>query len=106
MTLTEYLQAKNISAAEFGRRIGAGSRMTVTRYCRGERMPPPETMARIVEVTEGAVQPNDFYSLPAADDAQVPSAPYDSSNCDVADAALETLALADSIAADEQDAAA
>lgn len=33
------------------------------RYCRG-RIPRPAIMERVFAVTEGAVQPNDFYKLP------------------------------------------
>ena len=37
---------------------------TVARYENGTRMPEPETMRTIYTVTDGAVQPNDFYDLP------------------------------------------
>lgn len=62
MTLTTYLEKHGISAAEFARKIGAKSRMTVTRYCRGDRMPPRDAMNKIVEVTGGEVTHSDFYS--------------------------------------------
>lgn len=38
---------------------------TVSRYISGRRKPEDAVMARIFAVTEGAVQPNDFYRLPA-----------------------------------------
>lgn len=62
MTLEDYLKSENLSAAEFGRRIGVNSRMTVIRYLTGERIPRPKVMSRIHEVTGGAVTPNDFFS--------------------------------------------
>ena len=68
MKLASYLRQSGDSAAAFAVRIGT-SRQAVGRWLRGERIPSPEAMARIVAVTAGAVQPNDFYpALPAADD--------------------------------------
>lgn len=37
---------------------------TVSRYINGRRMPGPEVMQRIFALTEGEIQPNDFYKLP------------------------------------------
>ena len=64
MKLRDYLAREKISAAEFARRIGAGNRMTVTHYVNGSRIPGRDLMARIVETTNGAVGPKDFYDLP------------------------------------------
>jgi hypothetical protein len=66
MKLSEYLKTKSITAAEFARQIGAKSRATVHRYtdefsC---RVPHPEMMRKIFEVTGGAVSPSDFYNIP------------------------------------------
>lgn len=61
MTLSEFLEVNGITDAEFARRIGAGSRMTVGRYRRHERIPRPKPMERIVAATEGKVTPADFY---------------------------------------------
>ena len=67
MKLHEYLMTYQMSPAEFAKQLGVGSRMTVHRYLRGTRMPSPEIMRRIVDVTGGRVQPNDFYDVdPAA----------------------------------------
>lgn len=46
------------------------SRATAWRLCRGARVPDRAQMARIREVTGGAVTPNDFYTEPP----QAPSA--------------------------------
>lgn len=46
----------------------ARSDMTVSRYCNERRIPEPETMRRIYVVTQGEVQPNDFYDLPELTD--------------------------------------
>lgn len=61
MRLAEYLKLENLTAAAFGRRIGA-SRSVVVRWALGERMPRPEAMQRINKATEGKVSPQDFYS--------------------------------------------
>ena len=58
------MAGQKIGDAEFARLIGVGSRMAVMRYRRGERIPRPDVMRRIVEVTEGQVGPADFYDLP------------------------------------------
>lgn len=52
-----------LDAAELGDRLGVG-REAVRKWLRGERIPRPEVMRRIVEVTEGKVGPADFYDLP------------------------------------------
>ena len=33
----------------------------VSAWCSGDRLPRPENMQKIVEYTNGEVQPNDFY---------------------------------------------
>ena len=64
MKLKQYLQEYDISAVAFQAMINVKSRNTVYRYIRGENRPDPEIMQRIIRVTDGAVQPNDFYDLP------------------------------------------
>lgn len=64
MKLSRYLDEQKISGAEFARRIGVESRMTVLRYASGERIPRPDVMRRIAEETAGAVSPNDFFDAP------------------------------------------
>ena len=66
MKLSDFMAARGLPDAEFARLIGVGSRMAVMRYRRGERIPRPEVMRRIVEVTNGAVGPADFYDLPSS----------------------------------------
>ena len=62
MKLRQYLDQNNLSAAEFGRRIGV-SRMTVIRYASGARKPEEQQMREIFRETKGSVTPNDFYGL-------------------------------------------
>ena len=71
MKLSEFMAGQKIGDAEFARLIGVGSRMAVLRYRRGERIPRPDVMRRIVEVTQGQVGPADFYDLPAGPSCEV-----------------------------------
>ncbi len=62
MTLSEFLKQRDLTITCFAKMIGVTA-PAAWRYCNGERIPRPITMRRIVEVTGGAVQPQDFYSL-------------------------------------------
>ncbi|MCK6442307.1 helix-turn-helix domain-containing protein [Elstera cyanobacteriorum] len=62
MKLHDYLQSVGKSETEFAREIGV-SQSCANRWCRGQRIPPPHLMKRIVRVTAGQVMPNDFYRL-------------------------------------------
>ena len=61
MRLQEYLDHKNITASQFASEIGRAV-STVTRLAKGQAIPEPETMAKIIVATSGAVQPNDFFA--------------------------------------------
>lgn len=60
MKLSDYLRAHGLSAAEFGRTAGLGSRQLVHKYLSGERFPTPENLRRIREATGGEVTADDF----------------------------------------------
>ena len=60
MQLRQYLKVKNLTAEKFGILTGV-SKHAVGKWCRRERFPRPEVMSKIIEVTEGAVGPEDFY---------------------------------------------
>lgn len=60
MTLSDYLETHDLNAAAFAKKIGVTT-ATIWRYARGHRIPRKAVMARIVEATGGAVQPQDFY---------------------------------------------
>ena len=62
MTLDEHIKRTGVKNAEFARLIGVSGE-AVRRYREGARIPSAEVMRRIVRVTGGAVQPNDFYEL-------------------------------------------
>ena len=52
------------SFVEYSRAKGAGfSRHAVAKWCSGARVPRPDEMRRIYELTMRQVGPNDFYGL-------------------------------------------
>lgn len=63
MQLSSYLSDNDISIPQFAQKIGAANRTIVWRYVNGIRRPSKEMLARIYDVTNGAVTPNDFYDL-------------------------------------------
>lgn len=63
MTLSEYLADK--SRPEFAKQIGVTAE-AVRLWEIGRRMPRRAVMARIAEITGGAVTPADFYAAPEA----------------------------------------
>lgn len=58
MTIDEYLRKHKIAEAKFGLLVGV-SQAAIHRYRKG-RMPREKVLAKIREVTKGAVNPNDF----------------------------------------------
>ncbi len=62
------MKEKGLRAPEMAVRIGV-TEQAVRHYLRGERIPAPEVMRRIVAATGGAVTPNDFYDVSAGGDA-------------------------------------
>lgn len=60
MRLKTYLEVMKISPAEFGEMVGA-SEPGVLKWARGDRVPRKEAMRKILEVTDGAVGPSDFF---------------------------------------------
>lgn len=61
MKLKQYLHEKGLTDREFGEAVGASER-AVIKWKRGERVPRPDAMSRIIEATSGLVTANDFYS--------------------------------------------
>ena len=60
MRLATYLSANQISVEDFASLLGEVSASGVTKWVRGERVPRPDQMRRIAELTGGQVKPNDF----------------------------------------------
>jgi transcriptional regulator with XRE-family HTH domain len=61
MKLADWIGQSNIARKVLASRIGV-SKMAISRYERGERIPEKHTMAAIFAETRGEVAPNDFYS--------------------------------------------
>lgn len=60
MKLAAYLNSRGITLGEFARQINAKNARTVQRYIKHGRIPSGMMMARIAQVTGGAVSPSDF----------------------------------------------
>ena len=60
MQLSDYLAAQGETVTAFAARIDR-SPSTVSRLMRGLTDPNGETLRRVREATDGAVQPNDFF---------------------------------------------
>lgn len=60
MTLSDYLTKHDLDDAAFAASVRC-DRSTIYRIRKQGQRPSPELMTRIVEVTGGLVQPNDFY---------------------------------------------
>lgn len=60
MQLKEWIEKNEKTIKEVADTLGV-SEMNVYRYIAGSNIPRPENMAKIVELTGGEVQPNDFY---------------------------------------------
>ena len=65
MLLSTYLERKKISPGDFAQRVGVSAE-AVRLYLNGKRIPRTRTMEKISEVTDGKVQPNDFFSVRGA----------------------------------------
>lgn len=62
MELSAWRRDNGWTLAELGDRLGV-SEASVSRYERG-RIPEPDVMRRIVDLSGGRVTPNDFFGLP------------------------------------------
>ncbi len=60
MKLHQWLEWKNVTQEAFGKIVGV-TQQTVTAYVQETSIPRKDTMLKIVEATNGAVQPADFY---------------------------------------------
>ena len=60
MKLSGYMKLHHISPDDMATRIDGVSASAVRKWMYGERMPRPEQMRRIAEITERQVMPNDF----------------------------------------------
>ena len=61
MTLDEYRKEKGWSYGKLAEVLNVGHGRMTSRWCKHEVIPTKEHMHRIMDLTMGAVQPNDFY---------------------------------------------
>ena len=61
MTLDQYRLEKGWSYGKLAQVLDVGHSRMTSRWCKGEVIPAREHMVRIMELTHGAVTPNDFY---------------------------------------------
>lgn len=61
MTLDEFRREKGWSYVKLARVLDVGQGRMTSRWCKHEVIPSKEYMQRIMDLTMGAVQPNDFY---------------------------------------------
>ena len=66
MILKEYLKFCGVTNKDFAKRIGI-SPVSLSRYISGERLPEKEIILKISSLTDGAVNPDDFYFKPKID---------------------------------------
>lgn len=62
MKLLDWRKAQNITQTEAAEKIGV-TPVSFGRY-EGGRVPEPQTLQKIIEVTGGAVTANDFFEIP------------------------------------------
>lgn len=63
MKLGDWRRAEGLTQEELAARLGLIP-VSVARYESGLRLPGPSVMIEIFRMSDGAVQPNDFYALP------------------------------------------
>jgi transcriptional regulator with XRE-family HTH domain len=62
MKLADFLFQTGMTTTQLRRALGLASRSTITRYLHGERVPTPQILQQIIELTGGRVQLRDFLS--------------------------------------------
>jgi len=66
MKLGDFLSTQGFSVRDFAKTVNVTD-AAMSRYVSGKRLPRAEIMQRIVEATEGNVQPNDFFEREPAE---------------------------------------
>lgn len=62
MKLDAWIKKHNVRPVDLASELQV-TRMALWRYRKGGRIPIPEVMKRVVRRTQGAVKPDDFYSV-------------------------------------------
>jgi predicted transcriptional regulator len=61
MKLEDWRKTKGMSFSCLAREVGASHASVARRWCLGGMVPSTKFMTKIVMLTEGQVQPNDFF---------------------------------------------
>jgi hypothetical protein len=64
MKLLDYMRARELRPEDVADLVGDVSASGVRKWMAGERIPRKDQIERIAIITDGAVLPNDFFSLP------------------------------------------
>ena len=62
MKLKDWLKKENLVQEKLSEDLGI-SQVAISYYVNGQKIPRPETMAKIVTYTNGEVTANDFYGI-------------------------------------------
>lgn len=60
MNIKDWIEKEKKTQQEVADALGV-TQCLVSLWCNGERLPRPENMQKIMDLTGGEVQPNDFY---------------------------------------------
>ncbi len=69
MKLSSFLTERGWKIADLARRLDV-QHETARLWVRGLRVPSGPHMQRLIELTEGQVQPNDFFEIPQSNEPQ------------------------------------
>lgn len=64
MKLAEFMRINSLSPEALASRLGDVSASGVRKWANEERIPRKDQIERIIEITDGQVMPNDFFSIP------------------------------------------
>lgn len=64
MKLAEFMRINSLSPEALAARLGDVSASGVRKWANEERIPRKDQIERIIEITDGRVMPNDFFSIP------------------------------------------
>ena len=62
MLLQKYIDLRQLTQRQAAEELAVPS-STMHRWCAGECVPRPDEMRRIIQWSDGAVMPNDFYTM-------------------------------------------
>lgn len=62
MRLEDWMRENGWTDRQLADALGLKERLTVLYWRRGDSIPRPKTLAAIIEITGGRVQPSDFYA--------------------------------------------